>query len=77
MSIDNKVSQVNHATFFNKIYKRYIHNTNIALITFIIQMGQESKQGDNQGLKYWQEEVPIKFRTPFKVQGMANGELCC
>jgi hypothetical protein len=34
MSIKNRFSQVNHATFFNKIYKHYIHNTNIALITF-------------------------------------------
>jgi hypothetical protein len=34
-------------------------------------MKHESKQGDNQGQKYWQKELPIKFTAPF--QGPWNG----
>jgi hypothetical protein len=56
---------------FTKIYKHSIHNTNIALITFRIQMKQESKHGDNWGQECWQEEAPIKFIKPF--QGPWNG----
>jgi hypothetical protein len=71
MSAKHMVSQVNHATFFTKIYKHSIHNTNITLIAFGIQIRQESKQGDSQGQEGLQKEVPIKFITPF--QGPWNG----
>jgi len=38
MYVRHKVSQVNHATFFNKIYKHFIHNTNTSLTTFGVLM---------------------------------------